>query len=258
MITINGYQIKPTIFPDGTSQIWKLPEELFRAELTQFVWNFEHEREIIDLCSAVLLLQTPFPKTLHMPYLPYARQDKGISNESTFNLEVLAGIINQLDFDKVTAVDAHNPKACRTMFYNFENIPVTNIHQQVLSVFQPDTIAFPDLGALDRYGGSFHGDTMIFDKKRDQATGNIVGHKISGGSYDQPFRVLIVDDLCDGGATFISVAKAIHEEINPSTEVGLYITHGIFSRGREHLLNNGISKIFTTNSLLKNSDGYKV
>ena len=29
MIKLNGHEIKPTIFPDGTSQVWKIDDILF-------------------------------------------------------------------------------------------------------------------------------------------------------------------------------------------------------------------------------------
>jgi ribose-phosphate pyrophosphokinase len=70
-------------------------------------------------------------------------------------------------------------------------------------------------------------------------------------------KVLIVDDICDGGATFIRAARALRA-IEPDVEVGLCVTHGIFSKGRQHLLDNGIDKIYTTNSLLKNDGNYEV
>ncbi len=43
--------LKPTIFPDKTSQVWQLPEELINCGDVSVTWNFEEEREIIDLIS---------------------------------------------------------------------------------------------------------------------------------------------------------------------------------------------------------------
>jgi ribose-phosphate pyrophosphokinase len=43
--------------------------------------------------------------------------------------------------------------------------------------------------------------------------------------------MLIVDDICDGGRTFIELAKVLRE-FEPS-EIILYVTHGIFSKGFE-------------------------
>jgi len=54
--------------------------------------------------------------------------------------------------------------------------------------------------------------------------------------------LLVVDDLCDGGRTFIELAKALPNR--PSTATYLYVSHGIFSRGPDVLLGY-YDKIFT-------------
>src|SRR5271165_3139520 len=105
--------VRPTIFPDGTSQVWKLDDAILRRPFYSIVWNFEAEREIFDLHSLVTLLRWGNPYNvrfkLHIPYLPYGRQDKTISNDTTFNLAVFASLINNLGLDYVTSVDVHNP-----------------------------------------------------------------------------------------------------------------------------------------------------
>lgn len=259
--------LNPTIFPDGTSQIWKLPEEILSRKEFFITWNFEAEREIIDLYSfkALFSLSNVYIH-LHIPYLPYGRQDKGISNDTTFNLYVFAELINGLEFQKVTTVDAHSVMF-KAMIRNSENISVTNIHQKVIEDFRTTYVVFPDKGSMDRYGKELsHMRTIYCEKTRDQATGNITGNKVhlpseprhpEWPSIDDGSRLLIVDDICDGGATFICVAKSLRE-IHSNITVGLFVTHGIFSKGRQHLLDNGIDKIYTTNSLSKNTDGYKV
>jgi ribose-phosphate pyrophosphokinase len=55
-----------------------------------------------------------------------------------------------------------------------------------------------------------------------------------------------VDDLCDGGATFIGAAKCLRDA--GAKFVGLVVPHGIFSRGVSHVLDNGIDHIHTSNS----------
>lgn len=59
--------------------------------------------------------------------------------------------------------------------------------------------------------------------------------------------VMILDDICDGGRTFIEAVKHLREA--GAKRVELYVTHGIFSKGVENLLDNGIDHIYTTNSL---------
>ncbi|CCJ77069.1 Ribose-phosphate pyrophosphokinase [Cronobacter muytjensii 530] len=58
--------------------------------------------------------------------------------------------------------------------------------------------------------------------------------------------VLIVDDLCDAGGTFIGSAQVLRDA--GARSVSLYVTHGVFSKGVENLLNNGIDQLYTTTS----------
>ena len=61
---------------------------------------------------------------------------------------------------------------------------------------------------------------------------------------DLPYMpILIVDDLCDGGGTFLGIAN----QAEGTVPLGLYITHGIFSKGFGEL-GKHFSKIYTTNS----------
>lgn len=265
--TLNGeFVLTPTMFPDGTSQIWKLREEIIGRKDYLITWNFESEREIIDLYSLKALLSQNDPYIhLHIPYLPYGRQDKGVSNETTFNLHVFAELVNGLGFQKITTVDAHS--TMYKLITNIENSSVTGIHEQVIMQFKPTYIVFPDKGAMDRYGKELSHIRIIYcEKTRDQLTGNIIGNKVHLPSeprrpgdpeINNNARLLIIDDICDGGATFIGVAKDLRL-INPNITIGLFITHGIFSKGRQHLENNGIDEIYTTNSLLRNDDGFEV
>lgn len=264
--TYGEITLKPTIFPDGTSQIWKIdPREFLYNREYHITWNFESEREIFDLYSFKALLAQPEELryvTLHIPYLPFARQDKPVSNESTFNLEVLANLINGLNFNKVTSVDVHNPNRTYNLIRNFQNIQVPGAREQAIYDFRPTFIVFPDNGAMGRYGEELSHINVIFgDKVRDQYTGDIVDLQLRSvgkpPTIDQDSRFLIVDDICDGGATFIKVAEKLGNTC-PGVKVGLFVTHGIFSKGRQHLLDNGIDKIYTTNSLLKNEDGHEV
>ena len=280
MITIKTdnveHVIVPTIFPDGTSQVWKLPENVVE-ELNSnldvtLVWNFENEREIMDLYS----FRELYPEhnvSLHLPYLPYGRQDKAVSNESTFNLWVFGNMLEVLDLAEVSTIDAHNPNACESAIPRFRNITVTNIHDQLIKTTRPDYLVFPDIGARDRYYKSSmsHIPRVIFYKERDQSTGTIIGHTLSYrdaqgvtiqgadmGKIAKPGQTfLIIDDICDGGATFLSISKKLRSQVD-GINICLFVTHGIFSKGRDILTTNGINRLYTTNSLIKNGDGFKV
>ena len=56
MISLNGIDVEVTKFPDGTSQVWKLPNiPLLESNIE---WNFQHEGEIMYLAQLVHLLRT--------------------------------------------------------------------------------------------------------------------------------------------------------------------------------------------------------
>lgn len=253
MITANGHKITPTIFPDGTSQVWKVSPELFKAEKISIEWRFEAEREFFDLCSLVLLVYHNQPDIyLHMPYFPYARQDKKISNETTFNGVMFTFLLRQLPLARITALDVHNPDPIYRTIENFENLSPASLHNGLIAGvlapdFKPDYLIFPDMGAFKRYPHLNFMPRIIMDKTRDQATGKLLSHNIvSEKEVYSHQKGLIIDDICDGGATFLSVAKTMKEKW-PDTELGLFVTHGIFSKGKKILEEAGL-RVFTTNS----------
>ena len=63
---------------------------------------------------------------------------------------------------------------------------------------------------------------------------------------------IIVDDICDGGKTFIELAKVLKQK--NVGKIYLVITHGIFSQGFEGLASY-VSGIYTTNSVKDIEDG---
>ncbi len=241
MITANKIPIAPTIFPDGTSQVWRLPRRLRDAYDVSVTWDFEYEREIWDLVSLRRLLYS-HPMNLHMPYLPFARQDKRVSNARTFNLEVFADLINPLRFGEVTSIDVHNPRRTRSLIKNFRNVEPREFHRDTFNAVSPDLVVFPDAGAAKRYDlGPIRSVTL--GKARNKVTGEILSLTCEGKAaqvVERGKRALIIDDICDGGATFIKAAQCL-KEIQPRIDVHLAVTHGIFSRGVEPLTRAGIT-----------------
>jgi ribose-phosphate pyrophosphokinase len=251
--------VKPTIFPDGTSQVWKLPEDMLSKKYFRVIWNFEQEREIFDIYNLKLLLgsqRKDVEVTLHIPYLPFARQDKGIDNQATFALRPFCWILNDMNFDKITAVDVHNPRAVAELIHNFENIDVTWIHQRLIDALEADLIVFPDNGAYERYNDpNFRVPAARCTKVRNQQTGEITDLSLEyGGTIPKAGSILIIDDICDGGATFVKTAQAIRK-VQQEVKIYLFVTHGIFSKGKNL---EGIYEVFSTNSLIKNVSGYEV
>lgn len=242
MITVNGQPLSRTLFPDNTSQVWKLPHEVLYSKVAEVRWDFEHEGEFIHIAQlSDLLSYYNVPHTLYMSYLPYGRQDKGISNESTFGLSTFARFLNNLYFECITILDPHSEEALRLIHWAYAHYPEKRM-REVISRTGTTMVGYPDSGAVQKYFNLY--PDLIFvrgDKVRDQGTGLIKSYNITGNVKGE--KVLIVDDICDGGATFVMMAHELYDA--GAAEVNLFVSHGIFSRGLKPLFDAGIKGVFT-------------
>ena len=257
-------QVYPTKFPDGTSQVWKLDIEAYRNKNVAIIWHFEQEAELIWVNQLIVLLKQEQVNIveLYMPFLPYGRQDKSVSNQTTFAREVFLEMLLTEMVGRVSTLDAHSshPKV-----FSHSAFPYIN---RTIEEFKPDAIVFPDDGASNRYW-QYEQEipAIVLDKERDQLTGQIKGIKFLDeystipNAPMRPTRLLIVDDICDGGATFNNASMFLHRKAKDQgikAEVGLYVTHGIFSKGFEKMIDSGISSFYTTKSILTNGSGYNL
>lgn len=263
-LLIDGNEVKfeTTIFPDGTSQVWKVDESLYDYDQysgdPEILWLFENEGElshVLQLAHLVDKMTGCETLTLKVPYLPYGRQDKNVDNKSSFALHTFARTLYSANICRVETFDAHSNVSTDTYI---ESESPTKFHR---SIFNHDIVCFPDKGAATRYfkSDAFNGKPMIYcEKIRDQLTGQITGLSVIGANEDdlKDKSILIVDDICDGGMTFIKVTEAL-KPFRPK-QVDLAVSHGLFSKGKACLYDAGITNIFTTNSLLRNKDGFKV
>ena len=241
MIKLNRREIKPTIFPDKTSQVWNISNHIFLSYVCDVEWIFESEAELMHLVQLKHLLDENKTRcNLYMPYLPYARQDKSISNKNCFALHSFAKIINSLNFSFVSFEDPHSNLAEKIILNSKAQYPLDMINESC-RITKCDLIFYPDEGALFKYSPMLSFESIWGKKVRDQATGNILSYEIVGDPKDKV--ILIVDDICDGGATFINAATLLYEK--GAKEVHLYVSHGIFSKGTRILRDAGIKRIFT-------------
>lgn len=261
MLYLNGQPVSVTMFPDNTSQVWKLPEDLLipKTGVALIEWRFSSESEFMHLAQLKDLLDeygTEYGviSKLKIYYLPYGRQDKSISKNTTFALYTFADLLNTLDFHEVEIVDPHSHVALDWIRNSFATYPKDQIHTIMLAT--NTTIAcYPDKGAVTKYTKVYNdlvGDAYIYGEKiRDQLTGNITSYKIIGEAYGE--NVLIIDDICDGGATFKLLAKDLLAA--GANSVVLFVTHGIFSKGVRTLFESGIQRIFTQDGEVSSRHG---
>lgn len=171
----------------------------------------------------------------------------------SFALKVFARQLNTLGFDKVIVLDPHS-EAAAAAIENLVAIPQergllqSKTLERALKAGELMLVA-PDAGALKKIhavaqAAGVH-EFAILTKQRNVATGELTGFRLVDGDVKGK-AVLIVDDLCDAGGTFIGSAQVLRDA--GASSVSLYVTHGVFSKGVENLLNNGIDKLYTTTS----------
>ncbi len=170
---------------------------------------------------------------LDLPYMPYARADRRFTAGDSFGLAVFARFINALGFHTVDTFDVHSAVAKQHIPSLINLDPIHDYDQLTPIIKQLGkglALIAPDKGARTRYDlDSYDLPVLEGGKIRDAKTGALTGFSIN--PYIRSFdKALIVDDICDGGGTFIGLAKAIHE-LNPTIELYLYTSHGIYSKG---------------------------
>ncbi len=254
-------------FPDGQQSInldfIHLEDEVkISSRLNDF-----KDLEVI-LCATAALRNLGV-KTIHL-YVPYflgARSDRQFEDGGINYLkDVICPIINSQNYETVTIVDAHSDvlEAC---IHNYRKIDNINLVKFALTDIDNTNgarekliLVSPDAGALKKmYHVSEHfgiEKMVIANKHRDIKTGKITHTEVPGLTQEPGSKnFVIIDDICDGGRTFLEIAKTIRKEREDSVfndKIYLVVTHGIFSAGFLEL-RNWIDGIYCTNSV-KNVD----
>lgn len=268
-LTINRVYIPHTKinFSDGaigvklTGAIPHSPAEAFITVRSEGLLNDEFF-EVASLVDILRSINNRISIGLFIPYTPYARQDRRMDRHDAFSLKQYADNLNSLNLDEVVVLDAHSDVA-PAMINNCKNIPqsfILGTEEGRSMMGWANVIVAPDAGAskkiLKAAGvlGIPHDQVVYMEKERDTRTGSILGTKVaSDPSILVGNTALIVDDLVDGGRTFIECASALYTA--GATHVGLFVTHGIFSYGLQPLIDAGIDRIWTTDSFINSKQG---
>lgn len=212
----------------------------------------EHLAGLILLSDAIHGINPKVPQVLQLPYLPYSRGDRRFVDGDCHGLATFGAMLSAGEFKEVRTLDVHHFAHANMFIDNLVNVmPRVEILRAIVD-FEDYTgtkpvILFPDAGAARRYKNCIPADLTVLyaDKKRDAATGKLTGFTVPiiPGS-----AALIIDDLCDGGGTFLGIASAVRH----APKLGLYVTHGVFSQGIQKLASRfggPFERIYATDSV---------
>ena len=227
----------------------ELDEDLDQIMLVAKIQNSNHLMAMF-LATDALRRVYPFAKIcLFIPYFPYARQDRVCNAGEALSVKVVAQLINSQNYATVTVVDPHSPVLVAALDRCYV-VEQKTLFTHVKPSFGDTIIVAPDAGAVKkaeefckRVGGA---GVVYAHKQRNLKTGEITHLELMGAFDLHKREVFVLDDICDGGRTFIELAKILkHQE---PAKMELAVTHGIFSKGVD-VLTEYYDAVYTTNSL---------
>ena len=191
---------------------------------------------------------------LSISYLITARMDRVMLEGEPFSLKVIAGMINQANFQKISIFDPHS-EVTTALIDRAYAIPnhhfVKHALQDYFTKESPARFCLvsPDAGALKKiYKLAAYlqiEEVIECTKERDIRTGALTHFSTTADDLSGQ-TCFIVDDICDGGGTFAGNAKMLKEK--GAEKVILIVSHGIFSKGNSIEF---IDEIYTTDSFRK-------
>jgi ribose-phosphate pyrophosphokinase len=213
--------------------------------------GFMHLLAVLDAVRS----QSPRWLGLAIPYFPGARQDHP-ERGTPFTARVYADAIARVGApDRVLVLDPHSHVlralvGDRMDWLNAEDVLPVDMQ----TVHQYQGVIAPDAGAAARaraVAGVLGVEMVQASKSRDPHTGHL---SLTEVPDLLPGRWLVVDDICDGGGTFVRIADQVRRAQNADrptdqhAELDLFVSHGIFSKGVAALA-PWFKNVFTTDSL---------
>lgn len=241
-------------FPDLETKIIQAPMKV--------VARLQNPQDLVELILATEILKRKqgwdcSGMSLCIPYLPYGRQDRVMHHNEAFSLKAIAGVINSLGYGEVITFDCHSDVSL-ALINNITHVSMLDIVTQFADLTHAcrrAAIVSPDAGAAKKVfkiarelGRPFIGASKV----RSESTGELTRFQVMEDQVDE--NVVIFDDICDGGRTFIELARRLRDK--GAKHVSLYVTHGIFSKGLE-VFDDLIDKIYTTNTFASSFVDYK-
>jgi len=246
-IKLNGKQVVCTKFSGGECNV-NISEAKVNIGHNVIKSHIKSSDDLIFMILTVDAVRRIAPNSkirLVCPYLPYARQDRVCNYGEAFSLEVVANIINSMNFHCVEIWDPHSDVALELIHNSLPNFQyefVKNsglgqlINNKGLTIISPDKGSREKVEPLEKI---YEMSVVYCEKIRNHLDGSI--DKVSVGGDVNGKDLIIIDDICDGGRTFIALSEELKK--NGARDIYLYVTHGIFSNGFDSLREN-IKHIF--------------
>lgn len=235
-----------TLFPDNQPHV-NIPG-IVEGDEVKVVCSLTDSVKLLQLLETSNALDNLFAKkkVLVIPYLMAARYDRLMVAGDSIDVKVIADMINYCGFEKVVLFDVHSEVSGLLI----KNAVLVN-NKIMVKQYQKDNAVLicPDAGAAKKvekyfaWNGNLK-DIVYCNKNRNLSTGRLTLEVLEPNECKNR-NCVIIDDLCDGGATFLNIAQ----QIEPA-HLTLIVTHGIFSKGYA-ALEEKFDSIIVSNSYCK-------
>jgi ribose-phosphate pyrophosphokinase len=281
-----------THYPDGQQDVAVNPKHVQRSFDGEYIdglfysvqirsrFNNWSDLELITCATKALRRLGVENIHLYVPYILGERSDREFSKGGTsYLVDVIAPILNSLNYNTITCIDAHSDvaSACinrlivednkKLVYFALGDVYVKNTRAIYVSTeVKPrclnnnGILISPDGGALKKIyklaeAIKYEGPVICCSKFRDE--NGKLSKVIVPLSGEQNKDFFIIDDICDGGRTFINIATEIKrqeaEYARKPSKIYLIVTHGIFSAGFSDL-EKYFDGIYCTNSIKDKDD----
>lgn len=256
-------------YPGGEQQVRLTASQIADVLSADHIGIFARIKNSEDLIRTVLLsdavdnINPLADVSVILPYLPYGRADRRFVEGDCFGLEIFGRILETTGVWEILTLDAHSHKELSSRLTDVNPevfIGKSAVNFSFRAASDKINILYPDKGAAERYSlpvdfgcniKSVAANYLYAEKQRDPATGKLLGFKVPDLAG---LPTLIVDDICDGGGTFLGISEEVYyNTAGKPPFMGLYTTHGIYSKGTEILLKH-FDVLYTTNSFAERLD----
>lgn len=220
-----GVGYKVIRFPDG--EVHLQLDELDRKEPIKVVMRICNAEDLFLFMqlSDISHRQEIVVNELHIPYLMSMRCDRVFSFDRPFSLKIVSEIIKGMGAMQVYLYEPHSIKSCRMIYAHAKEIS----RELAFQYARISTICYPDKGAQERYDLFKSDGVLLCEKVRDVATGQLMSFRVANPQDFKGGEITVIDDLCDGGGTFVGLAPKLRE-LNP-TKLRLVVTHAVQLNG---------------------------
>lgn len=261
-------------YPDGQKSICLKLDKLNKKEIYTIkcrIKNFS-ELEVLLCCLEALNRNDIIIIRVEFSYLVGIRSDRAFNQgEPNYFKDVITNVLNLYDIEyRIQWLFA--PLALKYSYYGNRNIClvcdiiedqyVQREWYQYIKIGGDKSVNIYSLGLqgnFDKNRGNnsieVKLDKELIDKITEDNDKKITQSsylkELFPNSYEEKIysnlsKILIIDDLCDGGATFIAEAKYL-KSLFPHNKLKLFVYHGLFTKGLDELLEY-FEEIICTNS----------